>query len=104
MGDGCIPTLCNGLSFCDPDLLYACLNGLESILKVGEMEKAKDEVGMNAYGVLIEECEGLDKLENLQDFDNDAIYEKTIKLLESYCWKKVVKARHPKSLALMILR
>lgn len=60
------------------------------------MEKAKDEVGMNAYGVLIEECGGLDKLENLQDFDNDAIYEKTIKLLESYWLEEGGESEAPK--------
>lgn len=96
MGDGCIPTLCNGVKFCDLDLLYACLNGLESVLKVGEMEKTKGEVGMNAYAVLIEECGGLDKLENLQDFDNDAIYEKTIKLLESYWLEEGGESEAPK--------
>ncbi|KAF3322650.1 importin subunit alpha-1a-like protein [Carex littledalei] len=96
VGDGCIPTLCNGLKFCDPDLLYACLNGLESVLKVGEMEKTKDGAGMNTYAVLIEECGGLDKLENLQDFDNDAIYEKTIKLLESYWLEEGGESEAPK--------
>ncbi|KAJ4817114.1 Importin subunit alpha [Rhynchospora pubera] len=84
VGDGCIIALCNALVLSDADLLYACLNGLESILKVGEMEKMKDEAGTNPYAVIMEECWGLDKLENLQGFNNDAIFEKTIKLLESY--------------------
>jgi importin subunit alpha-6/7 len=70
------------------------LNGLESILKVGEMKKTKDEA--NAYAVLIEECGGLDELENLQEFNNDAIYDKAMNLLESYWVEESSESEAPK--------
>lgn len=62
-----------------------CLEGLENILKVGEADK---EMGMNGgvnlYAQVIDECDGLDKIENLQTHDNNEIYEKAVKILERY--------------------
>lgn len=62
-----------------------CLEGLENILKVGE---AVREMGMNdginLYAQMIDECDGLDKIEQLQTHDNHEIYEKVVKILETY--------------------
>lgn len=40
--------------------------------------------GINIYAQLVDECEGLDKIENLQTHDNNEIYEKAVKILERY--------------------
>ena len=40
--------------------------------------------GVNLYAQMIDECEGLDKIENLQTHDNNEIYEKAVKILERY--------------------
>lgn len=40
--------------------------------------------GVNVYAQMIDECEGLDKIENLQTHDNNEIYEKAVKVLEKY--------------------
>lgn len=65
--------------------MIVCLEGLENILKVGEVEKELGKTdGINIYAQLIDDCEGLDKIENLQGHGNNEIYEKTIKMLERY--------------------
>ena len=62
-----------------------CLEGLENILKVGEADKESgNNGGINIYAQAIDECEGLDKIENLQTHDNNEIYEKAVKILERY--------------------
>ncbi len=58
------------------------LEGLENILKVGEKDAAA--TGVNQYATFIEEAEGLDKIESLQNHQNNDIYEKAVKILENY--------------------
>ena len=60
------------------------LEGLENILKVGEQEKDASNGGVNLYARYIDEAEGLEKIENLQTHDNNEIYEKAVKILETY--------------------
>lgn len=61
------------------------LEGLENILKVGEAEQNLGNTGnVNLYAQMIEEVEGVEKIENLQSHDNNEIYEKAVKILESY--------------------
>jgi hypothetical protein len=62
-----------------------CLEGLENILKVGEADKEMGlNGGVNLYAQMVDECDGLDKIENLQTHDNNEIYEKAVKILERY--------------------
>lgn len=85
VSQGCIKPLCDLLICPDPRIVTVCLEGLENLLKVGETDK---EMGMNGgvniYAQMIDECEGLDKIENLQTHDNNDIYEKAVKVLEKY--------------------
>ncbi|MBA0764094.1 hypothetical protein Gotri_013465, partial [Gossypium trilobum] len=85
VSQGCIKPLCDLLICPDPRIVTVCLEGLENILKVGEADK---EMGMNGginlYAQMIDECDGLDKIENLQTHDNHEIYEKAVKILERY--------------------
>jgi len=82
---GCIKPLCDLLICPDPRIVTVCLEGLENILKVGEADKeAGSNNGINIYAQAIDECDGLDKIENLQTHDNTEIYEKAVKLLERY--------------------
>ncbi|XP_020589098.1 importin subunit alpha-2-like [Phalaenopsis equestris] len=82
---GCIKPLCDLLVCPDPRIVTVCLEGLENILKVGEAEKNLGTTGgVNLYAQMIDEAEGLDKIENLQSHDNTEIYEKAVKILETY--------------------
>ncbi|KAL8094499.1 hypothetical protein AgCh_036144 [Apium graveolens] len=85
VSQGCIKPLCDLLNCPDPRIVTVALEGLENILKVGEAEKNLGHTGdVNVYAQLIDEAEGLEKIENLQSHDNNEIYEKAVKLLETY--------------------
>ncbi|KAF5745900.1 Importin alpha ALPHA AIMP ALPHA isoform 1 [Tripterygium wilfordii] len=82
---GCIKPLCDLLICPDVRIISVCLEGLENILKVGEAEKSLGKTGdVNLYAQMIDDAEGLDKIESLQNHDNNDIYEKTVKILETY--------------------
>lgn len=84
VSQGCIKPLCDLLACPDPRIITVCLEGLENILKVGEAEKAAGAGEFNYCAQLIEDAEGLEKIENLQSHDNNEIYEKAVKILETY--------------------
>jgi len=41
--------------------------------------------GINFYACYIDEAEGIEKIENMQTHDNNEIYKKEVKILET-CW------------------
>ncbi|XP_073008894.1 importin subunit alpha-1b-like [Typha latifolia] len=85
VSQGCIKPLCDLLVCPDPRIVTVCLEGLENILKVGEAEKNLGTTGdVNPYAQMIEDAEGLEKIENLQSHDNTEIYEKAVKILEQF--------------------
>ncbi|GMH20460.1 hypothetical protein Nepgr_022301 [Nepenthes gracilis] len=96
---GCIKPLCDLLVCPDPRIVTVCLEGLENILKVGEAEKNSSSTGdVNVYAQMIEEADGLEKIENLQSHDNNEIYEKAVKILETY-WVDLSSVREDTELA-----
>ncbi|MQL95110.1 hypothetical protein Taro_027773 [Colocasia esculenta] len=85
VSQGCARPLCDLLVCPDPRIVTVSLEGLENILKVGEAEKNMGVTGgVNLYAQMIEDAEGLEKIENLQSHDNTEIYEKAVKILETY--------------------
>jgi len=80
---GCIRPLCDLLTVNDTKIVTIALEGLENILKVGE-EDSKVNGGHNMMATFIAEAEGLTKIEELQHHQNNDIYEKCIKILETY--------------------
>uniref|UniRef100_A0A0D9UZ59 Importin subunit alpha n=1 Tax=Leersia perrieri TaxID=77586 RepID=A0A0D9UZ59_9ORYZ len=84
VSEGCIKPLCDLLVCPDPRIVTVCLEGLENILKVGETDKTLAAGDVNFFAQMIDEAEGLEKIENLQSHDNNEIYEKAVKLLEAY--------------------
>lgn len=85
VSQGCVKPLCDLLVCPDPRIVTVCLEGLENILKVGEAEKNLGNTGdVNVFAQMIDDAEGLEKIENLQSHDNNEIYEKAVKILETY--------------------
>ncbi|KAJ1687667.1 hypothetical protein LUZ63_019057 [Rhynchospora breviuscula] len=82
VAQGCIKPLCDLLVCPDPRIVIVCLEGLENILKVGETDKNTTDVNM--FAQMIDDAEGLEKIENLQSHENAEIYEKAVKILETY--------------------
>ena len=85
VSQGCIKPLCDLLTCPDLKVVTVCLEALENILVVGEAEKNLGHTGEdNLYAQMIDEAEGLEKIENLQSHDNNDIYDKAVKILETF--------------------
>ncbi|GAV84295.1 Arm domain-containing protein [Cephalotus follicularis] len=85
VSQGCIKPLCDLLLCPDPRIVTVCLEGLENILKFGEAAKNLGYSGdLNHYAQMIDDAEGLEKIEYLQSHDNNEIYVKAVKILETY--------------------
>jgi importin subunit alpha-1 len=80
---GAIKPLCDLLTCQDAKVIIVALEGLENILKVGETTIGASGQG-NPYSVLIEGADGLDKIEALQVHTTSDVYEKAMKILETY--------------------
>jgi len=76
---GAIVGLCNMLSCSEDRTLTVILDGIQNILIHAEKLECLD----NAIDV-IEECGGLDRIENLQNSANDQIYQIAYRLVDQY--------------------
>ena len=74
---GCIPPFCNLLSVQDSQVIHVVLDGLTNILKM-----AGDD--LEHVCMVIEECQGLDKIEALQNHENADIYKLAFEIIEKY--------------------
>ncbi|CAO2202915.1 unnamed protein product [Urochloa humidicola] len=84
VSQGCIKAFCHFLGNSDPGILTVCLEGLENILKVGEAEKSLGACDVNMYAQMIEDADALDKIEDLQNHENNMIYQMATRLLETF--------------------
>jgi len=84
---GCIRPLCDLLVCPDNKIIQVALDGLENILKVGEMDKEAAGEGsenINRYALFIEECHGMEKIHECQTNANEEIYMKAYNMIEKY--------------------
>eukprot|EP00192_Tetraselmis_astigmatica_P003312 CAMPEP_0117681070 /NCGR_PEP_ID=MMETSP0804-20121206/18746_1 /TAXON_ID=1074897 /ORGANISM="Tetraselmis astigmatica, Strain CCMP880" /LENGTH=589 /DNA_ID=CAMNT_0005490723 /DNA_START=113 /DNA_END=1880 /DNA_ORIENTATION=- len=81
---GAIKPMCDLLTVNDSRIVTVALEGLENILKVGESMKEQGLTTTNVFADMVDEAEGLDKIEGLQNHENQDIYEKSVKVLETY--------------------
>ncbi|CAK4742800.1 unnamed protein product [Aphanomyces euteiches] len=81
---GCIPSLCALLDMHDPKLISVALEGLDNILKTGEKEGEANGSHVNPYVSVVEDCEGVGRIENLQYHEIDDIYNKSVVLIERF--------------------
>ncbi|KAI1610885.1 importin subunit alpha-1 [Exophiala viscosa] len=89
VSEGCIKPLCDLLACPDNKIIQVALDGLENILKVGEMDKeAADarapEAQVNRYALFIEEAGGMEKIHDCQNNANEEIYMKAYNIIERY--------------------
>merc|ERR1712118_182548 len=79
---GLIKALVEGLSFQgDAQLICAVIDGLSNVLKVGADHSADGE---NRYLSLMEESDGSEKLEALQEDQNEEVYNRAMRVLQTY--------------------
>ncbi|KAK8987985.1 hypothetical protein V6N11_065587 [Hibiscus sabdariffa] len=66
VSQGCIKPFCDLLICRDPRIVEVCLEGLEKILKVGEVDKTTGTTGgVNLYARMISDAKGREKMEYL---------------------------------------
>lgn len=71
----------------DNKIIQVALDGLENILKVGEIDKeAAGPGGVNKYAQYIEEAGGMVAIHNLQHHENLDIYKKCFYIMDSECF------------------
>jgi hypothetical protein len=83
---GCIKPLCDLLACPDNKIIQVALDGLENILKVGDLDKqaAGEGDSINRYALFIEECGGMEKIHDCQTNANEEIYMKAYNIIEKY--------------------
>ena len=70
--------LCSVLTLSDSKITMIAMDAIESILKVGK------QLGLESYSRFLDEADGIDKLEELQQHDSDQVYEKALKIIDTY--------------------
>ena len=71
-------------------VLQVALEGIESILKLGEKNKKASGETTNEYAEFVEEAGGMDKLQMLQSDANDEIYQSAVRILELYLTQDII--------------
>jgi hypothetical protein len=86
VAQGCIKPLCDLLACPDNKIIQVALDGLENILKVGDLDKQAMGEGdsINRYALFIEECGGMEKIHDCQTNANEEIYMKAYNIIEKY--------------------
>ncbi|CCK70787.1 karyopherin alpha KNAG_0F01190 [Huiozyma naganishii CBS 8797] len=80
----CIKPLCDLLEIADNKIIEVALDALENILKMGESDKEARGLVINENADAIERVGGMEKIFNLQQNENDKIYEKAFNIIETY--------------------
>lgn len=74
-----VAPVCSTLDVSESKSLMVALDALEAMLKVSQKTN-----GLLNVPVLVDECDGLEKLENLQEHVNEDIYAKAVKIIEEF--------------------
>lgn len=83
VNQGCIKPLCDLLTSGDSRVIQVALDGLENILKVGELDRVSNN-NVNKMAEYIEVADGTDKIHQLQMHDNQEIYKKAYTIIDKY--------------------
>merc|ERR1719270_3083572 len=81
---GCIKPMCDLLVTSEQRMIGVALDAIENILKVGQQKQQENSLPENPVAVLVEQAEGLQRLEALQEDPNEDVYHKAVRLLETY--------------------
>lgn len=87
VSQGCIKPLCDLLACPDNKIIQVALDGLENILKIGDLDKEQTPPGetrLNRYALFIEEAGGMVKIHDCQNNANEEIYVKAYSMIEKY--------------------
>lgn len=74
-----VPAVCGLLDVADTRIAMQALDALKALLKCGE-----DSNGLLNVAVMVDEADGIDLLEKLQEHENQDIYHKAVTLIETF--------------------
>jgi importin subunit alpha-6/7 len=80
---GAIEPLCNLLEVKDTKVVTVALEGIENILKVGLMSAGGNSAA-NPMAAIVAEFQGLARIDALQTHENHHIYQRAVKIIETY--------------------
>lgn len=80
---GAIEPLCNLLEVKDTKVVTVALEGIENILKVGLMSVGGN-IAANPMAAYVAEFQGLARIDALQTHENNHIYQRAVKIIETY--------------------
>jgi len=81
---GCIKPMVDLLSVSDAKVVGVALESLGNMLRLGKQKQAENGTAENVVAGLIEQADGLTKIEQLQEDSNEDVYQKAMKILENY--------------------
>jgi len=81
---GCIKPLSDLLTVSDGKIVGVALDALENILKVGQQKQMENGLAENPVVPLVEQADGLQRIEALQEDPNEEVYQKAVRMLEMY--------------------
>lgn len=84
---GALKPMCDLLAGNDEKLSIVLLDGIYNIL-----EAAKKQGEVLNVCTAIEECDGLDKIEKLQEHENEIVYKKALHIIEKFFGDEVGSA------------
>jgi len=74
---GCVKPVCDLLDVSDSKVIIVALDAIEAIMNKGAQN------GVN-FSVMIDEADGIEKIEKLQEHENSEVYEKAVSILEEF--------------------
>lgn len=77
---GCIPPLVEMLTFSDSKIIGVALEAIENMLRIGKQKQQEMGTPDNVVATLVEQADGLTKIEQLQEDHNEEVYEKVMKI------------------------
>jgi len=81
---GCIKPMVDLLTVSDVRVVGVALEAIENILKMGKSQQAEQGLPENPVVALVEQADGLMKIEGLQEDPNEDVYQKAMSILENY--------------------
>ena len=81
---GCISPLCKLLTVSDNKIVTVALESLSNILKIGEIAMREKVLSENPFAQHVENADGIDKIDALQQHEDVTIREKSLKIFERF--------------------
>ena len=87
IAEGAVPDVCELLGVADSSIVLVALDALDALLNLDGNNDANEHgsaVKPRSVAVLVDECGGIDRIEDLQQHENAEVYRRSVQLLERH--------------------